>query len=101
MIGTTAFRDIFRTVVFGYLTKVFFSSVKRPPQFDAWIDMYGGEDFEKDVKDYIALVDAACQAATAEELDQMKRHFLMSCKLEHMFWDQAIHIMKWPEIGGL
>ena len=30
-------------------------SVKRPEQFDAWIDMYGGEDFEKEVKDYIAI----------------------------------------------
>ena len=63
--------------------------------------MYGGDEFERDVKDYIALVDAACQSATADELDQMKQHFLMSCKLEHMFWDQAIHMMKWPEIGGL
>ena len=23
--------------------------VSRPPQFDAWIDMYGGDEFEKEV----------------------------------------------------
>jgi hypothetical protein len=23
--------------------------VERPAQFDAWIDMYGGEDFEREV----------------------------------------------------
>lgn len=63
--------------------------------------MYGGEDFEKEVKDYIAMVDIACKSATVEELEEMKRHFVMSCKLEHMFWDQAFHMMKWPEIGGL
>jgi thiaminase/transcriptional activator TenA len=63
--------------------------------------MYGGEDFEKEVKDYIVMVDAACQTADAAELKEMERHFLMSCKLEHMFWDQASNRMQWPEIGGL
>ena len=76
-------------------------SVKRPPQFDAWIDMYGGEEFEKEVKDYIAMVDNACKGASEAELEEMKKHFLMSCKLEHMFWDQATTTMKWPEIGGM
>jgi thiaminase/transcriptional activator TenA len=78
-----------------------FLSVKRPPAFDAWIDMYGGDDFEKEVKDYIAMVDAACKTASDSELLAMKKHFLMSCKLEHMFWDQATNMMKWPEIGGM
>ena len=74
-------------------------SVKRPPQFDAWIDMYGGDDFEKEVKDYIAMVDAECKTADEAELKEMEKHFLMNCKLEHMFWDQATTMMKWPEVG--
>ena len=45
------------------------TSVKRPPPFDAWIDMYGGEDFEKEVKDYIAMVDAACKTADKATLE--------------------------------
>jgi len=89
-------------------------SVSRPAPFDAWIDMYGGEDFEKEVKDYIAMVDAACQrikqdaeksgddnVAAQNELKEMQRHFNMSCKLEHMFWDQASTMMNWPDIGGM
>lgn len=76
-------------------------SVKRPPEFDAWINMYGGEDFEREVKAFIAMVDAACESATAEEFNEMKTHFFMSCKLEHMFWDQASNMMKWPTIGGI
>lgn len=78
---------------------------RRPPAYDAWIDMYGGDDFEKEVKDYIAMVDSACRRirseGEAEELVEMERHFFMSCKLEHMFWDQASSCMKWPEIGGM
>jgi hypothetical protein len=75
-------------------------SVTRCPEFDAWIDMYGGEEFEKEVKDYIAMVDIACQSASPESLEIMKRHFIMSCKLEHMFWDQASERMTWPDILG-
>jgi thiaminase/transcriptional activator TenA len=74
--------------------------VKRPPQFDAWIDMYGGDAFEKTVKAYIEMVDAACKTADADTLKAMEKHFLMSCKLEHMFWDQASNMMQWPDIVG-
>jgi TENA/THI-4/PQQC family len=75
-------------------------SVTRCPEFDAWIDMYGGDEFEKEVKDYIAMVNVACQSASPESLEVMKRHFIMSCKLEHMFWDQASERMTWPDILG-
>ncbi|CAB9500711.1 Thiamine biosynthesis multifunctional protein ThiED [Seminavis robusta] len=74
------------------------SSVKRPGSYDAWIDMYGGEDFEKEVKDYIAMVDTACKGADETTLKEMEKHFVMSCKLEHMFWDQAQTRMEWPKI---
>jgi thiaminase/transcriptional activator TenA len=74
-------------------------SVQRPPQFDAWIDMYGGEDFEHEVKDYIAMNNKACQSADVETLKNMEKHFLTCCKLEHMFWDQAQEQMQWPVIA--
>lgn len=87
-------------------------TVTRPAPYDAWIDMYAGEEFEREVKDYIAMVDAACERIRSSqrvdndedatvELEEMKRHFLMSCRLEHMFWDQASSCMKWQEIGGM
>jgi len=87
---------------------------ERKPQYDAWIDMYAGEDFQKEVKDYIAMVNAECEKLQEpqqdndnrrkENIDTMKKmqqHFVMGCKLEHMFWDQASTMMKWPAIGGL
>lgn len=75
------------------------TTVKRTAQFDAWIDMYGGEEFEKEVKDYIAMVDVACEKADETTLVKMEQHFIMSCKLEHMFWDQASSMMEWPKIA--
>lgn len=58
--------------------------------------MYGGEDFAKEVSDYIAMVDAVCLNPSSD-IEKMKHHFIMSCKLEHMFWDQAATLMRWPE----
>lgn len=79
---------------------------KRPAQFDAWIDMYAGDEFEKEVTDYIAIVDTAIQHNVnnninkddgMEVLMKMKEHFVMCCKLEYMFWDQAQVLMDWPD----
>lgn len=70
--------------------------VKRCPQFDEWIDMYGGDEFEKEVTDYIEMVDDVASKVSAEKVELMKEHFLMCCKLEHMFWDQAMDQMDWP-----
>jgi thiaminase/transcriptional activator TenA len=71
-------------------------SVERPPEFDAWIDMYAGEEFEKVVTDYIAIVDDMARGVDSETLKRMEEHFIMSCKLEHLFWDQASGLMRWP-----
>lgn len=73
-------------------------TVQRCPQYDAWIDMYGGDEFEKEVKDYIDIVDEVIKNSEDETVKKMEEHFIMSCKLEHMFWDQAQNLMKWPEI---
>lgn len=79
---------------------------KRPAQFDAWIDMYAGDEFEKEVTDYIAIVNTAIQHNVnnninkddgMEVLMKMKEHFVMCCKLEYMFWDQAQVLMDWPD----
>ena len=71
----------------------------RRPEYDSWIDMYGGEDFTNEVHDYIKMTDAAARKASDDVIKNMKDHFLMSVKLEHMFWDQAQNLMSWPSIG--
>ena len=37
-------------------------------------------------------------AGMVETLKAMEKHFVMSCKLEHMFWDQAQFLTEWPEL---
>eukprot|EP00553_Chaetoceros_curvisetus_P007528 CAMPEP_0204626328 /NCGR_PEP_ID=MMETSP0717-20131115/12010_1 /ASSEMBLY_ACC=CAM_ASM_000666 /TAXON_ID=230516 /ORGANISM="Chaetoceros curvisetus" /LENGTH=208 /DNA_ID=CAMNT_0051642237 /DNA_START=22 /DNA_END=648 /DNA_ORIENTATION=- len=75
-------------------------AVERIPQFDAWIDMYASVEFEKEVRDYISMVDVVAKDANEETLERMQDHFITSCKLEHMFWDQAEGLMQWPDFKG-
>lgn len=72
----------------------------RPPMYDAWIDMYGGEEFHKEVYDYKELVNQVLQTVDTTTYSAMQQHFIMSCQLEYMFWDQALTCMTWPTIGG-
>ena len=104
---------------------------RRSKQYDAWIDMYAGEEFATEVTKYIAIVNKEleriqqpqsqshtnhtttttttnsptvfedAQQAHEEEIQKMEDHFLMNCKLEHMFWDQAVALLEWPKIGGM
>lgn len=75
-------------------------AAKRPPEYDAWIDMYAGDDFEDMVREYISIVDDAAINADDGTRERMEGHFVMSCKLEHLFWDQASDLMRWPECLG-
>lgn len=71
-------------------------SVSRSPQFDAWIDLYASEEFEKDVEDYKAIVDDVISEGDCD-VERMQEHFIKCCELEHMFWDQAEELMQWPK----
>ena len=78
----------------------------RPPMYDAWIDMYGGEEFHKEVSDYKELVNQVLRTMDDGDDDTatyaaMQQHFLMCCQLEYMFWDQALTCMTWPSIGDV
>jgi len=78
---------------------IFPNSVNRSPKFDTWIDMYSSDDIEEKVTTYRAMVEAACEAADEATRKEMQACFNMCCKLEHMFWDQALNLMKWPDLG--
>jgi thiaminase/transcriptional activator TenA len=72
------------------------ATTSRPRQYDQWIDMYAGENFEQSVMDYKALVaDFAAQADPAT-VERMAEHFRRATVLEYMFWDAAYKKERWP-----
>eukprot|EP00669_Euglena_mutabilis_P008348 TRINITY_DN3428_c0_g1_i1.p1 TRINITY_DN3428_c0_g1~~TRINITY_DN3428_c0_g1_i1.p1 ORF type:complete len:234 (-),score=62.86 TRINITY_DN3428_c0_g1_i1:232-912(-) len=68
----------------------------RPPQYDRWIDMYAGEDFEQTVTDYKAFVADFAARADPETLKWMTEHFRRGTVMEYMFWDAAYKKEGWP-----
>ena len=68
----------------------------RPEEYDRWIDMYAGEEFETAVKDYRALVEDAARSADETTLRAMSKHFTKACELEWMFWTAAEEGIDWP-----
>lgn len=58
--------------------------------YDKWIDMYGGEEFEKEVKDYKQIIEDAAEGVEEEGREKMREHMKRGCIMEYMFWDQSL-----------
>ena len=61
-----------------------------------WIDTYQDEAFGDSVREVLALVDAAHEAASAGERAAMREGYLKATRYEWMFWDSAYRLEAWP-----
>lgn len=75
------------------------SKGKRPTEYDQWLDMYGGDEFEKHVMYYINMVESAASKTDEEGRKMMQKHFKKGCELEWMFWYAALEKQAWPSIN--
>ena len=60
-----------------------------------WIDTYAGTEFDAVVSGAISLLDRAARQANPRQRALMRDAFLVSCRLEWMFWDSAYRLEKW------
>jgi len=65
-------------------------------RYQKWIDTYGGEEFDAEVRDVIAVADALGPSLTAAERARAHRHFRTTSRYEWMFWDMAYRKETWP-----
>jgi thiaminase/transcriptional activator TenA len=63
--------------------------------FQAWIDTYVGEEFEKSVEKAIQVCDDLAGKCTKEQQNAMTEAFVMCSKMEWMFWDSAYRLEQW------
>ncbi len=68
----------------------------RERAYRLWIDTYAASGYEKDVEDFLAIVDAAAQAAGVDGRARMLEHFERGSRYEWMFWDMAYRMESWP-----
>jgi len=63
--------------------------------FQAWIDTYVGEEFEKSVAKAVRICDELAEKCTQEQQDAMTEAFVTCSKMEWMFWDSAYRLEQW------
>jgi len=63
--------------------------------FQAWIDTYVGEEFEKSVAKAIRICDELAEKCTEEQQKAMTKAFVTCSKMEWMFWDSAYRLEEW------
>jgi len=64
--------------------------------YQAWIDTYGGDEFTTAVQQAIAICDEVAASCTAARRRAMTEAFVLSTKMEWMFWDSAWKLETWP-----
>ncbi|MEA1982473.1 MAG: thiaminase II [Campylobacterota bacterium] len=63
--------------------------------YQAWIDTYASEEFEKAVLQAIDIVNNYALTASPQSLAKMEEVFIKTSKLEWMFWDSAHKQEEW------
>lgn len=69
-------------------THIYGKSVK-DNVYQEWIDTYAGDVFKEFVEKMIAITDAAAERSSKVVHEKMVNAYLISCKMEYMFWDSA------------
>jgi thiaminase/transcriptional activator TenA len=64
--------------------------------YRSWINTYGGEEFALSVDTAVLIGDRMAQNASPEERESMTEAFLMTSRMEWMFWDSAFRLEPWP-----
>ncbi len=65
-------------------------------RYQRWIDTYAGEEFSASVDRAIAITDEVAEDATDHTRQVMHEAFVLSSRLEWMFWDSAHRRETWP-----
>jgi thiaminase (transcriptional activator TenA) len=66
------------------------------PRYQRWIETYGGEEFDAEVRDVISVTDRLGPSLSPSERAAMHRHFRATSRYEWMFWDMGYRQETWP-----
>lgn len=59
------------------------------PLYQQWIDTYAGEEFARDVREILGLVDQMAPGLTSDQREALARHWETGVKMEYLFWDMG------------
>lgn len=65
--------------------------------YQRWIETYSGEESKSEVAHQCAVLNRLYQSATKEEQEEMIEAFVISSRMEYLFWEMSYKLEKWPE----
>jgi thiaminase/transcriptional activator TenA len=72
-----------------------YSNASNNNPYKDWINAYAGEEFKDATKKALKITDELAYHANDITKAQMKEMFILSTKLEFMFWDSAYKMEQW------
>jgi thiaminase/transcriptional activator TenA len=82
--------------IYGDVGKLLLRRGSPNPRYQRWIDTYGGEQFDAEVRDVIAVADTLGSDLSPAERRRVHRQFRTTSRYEWMFWDMSYHKEAWP-----
>jgi thiaminase/transcriptional activator TenA len=82
--------------IYGEVGKHLLGHGSPNPRYQRWIDTYGGEEFDAEVRDVIAVADKLGPGLSGTERARVHRHFRATSRYEWMFWDMGWREEAWP-----
>lgn len=82
--------------IYGEVGKHLLGRGSPNPRYQRWIDTYGGEEFDAEVRDVIAVTDKLGPGLATAERERVRRHFRVTSRYEWMFWDMGYRKQSWP-----
>jgi thiaminase/transcriptional activator TenA len=82
--------------IYGEVGKHLLGRGSPNPRYQRWIATYGGDEFDAEVRDVLAVTDRLGPQLSAAERQNMHRHFRATSRYEWMFWDMGYRKEAWP-----
>jgi len=82
--------------IYGEVGKHLLRKGSPNPRYQRWIDTYGGDEFDAEVADVIAVTDKLGPGLSPSERELVRRHFRATSRYEWMFWDMGYRREAWP-----
>jgi thiaminase/transcriptional activator TenA len=82
--------------IYGEVGKHLLGKGSPDPRYQKWIDTYGGDEFDAEVRDVIEVTDALGPVLSEVERERVRGHFLATSRYEWMFWDMGYRQERWP-----
>jgi thiaminase (transcriptional activator TenA) len=82
--------------IYGEVGKHLLDRGSPNPRYQRWIDTYGGEEYDAEVRDVVAVTDQLGPELSPAERQRVRNHFRATSRYEWMFWDMGYRKEAWP-----